>query len=294
MSENQYEAVIGLEVHAQLMTASKLLCSDGTTFGDSPDRHAVVFEIKGQIKEIGDGETISQDTRTYDEVVGSTISIRSKELANDYQNFPEPDLPPVLISEEMIKAIKKNMHLLPEQIKHELVTAHSLSVYDANILTEEKETTDYYFAVVSKTKNYKAAANWIIGPVRNYLNEHSVLLQEFPLSPESIASLIWLIDENKVSFTMASRKIFPELIHRQNSSPKQLAKELGVLQESGEEIMKKFVQMALDNYPDKINEYKKGKKGVLGLFMGDAMKFSKGTADSKMAERLLLEQLESK
>ena len=257
-------------------------------------KHAVAFEIKRQITAISSGEIIAQDTRTYDEAQGTTFSIRSKELANDYRYFPEPDLPPVLISDEMILAIKKSMHPLPEQIKHELITTHGLSSYNADLLTEEKETADYYLAVASKTKNYNAAVNWIMGPVRNYLNEHTLSLQEFPLSPESIASLIWLIDENKVSFTAASQKLFPELIRRPNSSAEQLAKELGVLQESGEEIVNQFVHLALQKYPEKMSAYKKGKKGVLGLFMGEVMKLSKNTADPKVAERLLLEQLESK
>lgn len=131
-------------------------------------------------------------------------------------------------------------------------------------------------------------------PVRNYLNEHTLSLQDFPLSPKSIASLIWLIDENKVSFTAASQKVFPELIRRRNSSAEQLAKELGVLQESGEEIVNQFVHLALQKYPEKMSAYRKGKKGVLGLFMGEVMKLSKNTADPKVAESLLLEQLESK
>lgn len=183
---------------------------------------------------------------------------------------------------------------LPEQLKRELADLYGLSEEDAIVLTEEKETTDYFFAVAEKTNNYKAIANWIMGPVRNYLNEHSVAINEFPVTPESIAALIQMIDENKISFTAASQRIFPELIRERNSSVEHIAKELGALQESGEEIIRQLVRSALQKYPEKIQEYRKGKKGVLGLFMGEVMKLSKSTADPKVAKGLLLEQLESK
>ncbi|MEP7127322.1 MAG: Asp-tRNA(Asn)/Glu-tRNA(Gln) amidotransferase subunit GatB [Chitinophagales bacterium] len=257
-------------------------------------KQAVAFEIKRQMAAISKGEIIKQDTLSFDETKSVTYSIRSKELANDYRYFPEPDLPPVIISEEMIQRIKEQMPSLPEQVKQELMTTFSLSEYDASVLAEEKETSGYFFAVAAKSKNYKAAANWIMGPVRSYLNEYSISLKEFRLSPEVLAELIEMIDENKLSFTAASQRIFPELIKRENSSAKEIAGELGVLQESGEAIIQKFVTEAMEKFPDKIREYKQGKKGVMGLLMGEVMKLSKGTADPKVAGRLLLTQLESK
>lgn len=255
---------------------------------------ALAYEIERQTALISKGETISQDTLSFDENRGTTFSIRSKELANDYRYFPEPDLPPVVINEAKIQALANEMPKLPQQVKQELITTYGLSEYDAGVLSEEKETADYFLSLTDYTKNYKGAANWLIGPMKNYLNEKSISIREFPIHPQSIAVLIALIDENKLSFTAAAQKVFPELMRRKSGSVKEIARELGVWLESGKDVLQEMVKTALNKYPEKIREYRNGKKGVMGLFMGEVMKLSKGTADPKVAGRLILEQLESK
>lgn len=255
-------------------------------------KRAIEYEIKRQIDMIENGETIVSDTRSFDAMKGSTFSLRSKELANDYRYFPEPDLPPFIASPAYVKEIQSRMPALPEALFRRYTTEYALSEYDAQVLTDTKEIALYFNELASATKNYKAAANWMMGPVKSYLNENAVAMEEFPVKPASIAALISLIEEGKVSSSVASQRIFPEMIVHPSKMPLQIAHELNVLQESDSSFIEGLVKEVLDKYPAKVEEYKAGKKGLLGLFVGEVMKLSKGKADPKETNRILQQYLD--
>ena len=152
---------------------------------------------------------------------------------------------------------------------------------------------EYFNELITVTKNYKAAANWLLGPVKNYLNENGLEMQEFKLAPVALAKLIALIDEGKTNFSVASTRIFPVLTGQPDKEPLKIAEELNLLQSSDEGLIKELVEQVIAKYPEKTAEYKSGKKGLLGLFVGEVMKLSKGKADPKLANKLVLEKLEA-
>jgi len=256
-------------------------------------KRALEYEIERQIEAIEKGEKISQDTRSFDAVTGKTFSMRSKEMANDYRYFPEPDLPPVILTDKDIDAIRKEMPELPEAMKKRFIM-EGLSEYDASILTEDKQTAFYFEKVRKESGNGKAAANWVMGPVRSYCNETATEMENFPLSYSAISEIIKMIDAGQLNFSIASQKLFPELIKSAGKqSPTDLAKQMNLIQQSDEGLILKYINEALAKYPEKVQEYKAGKVSLVGLFMGEVMKLSKGKADPKMTNKLLLQQLNS-
>jgi aspartyl-tRNA(Asn)/glutamyl-tRNA(Gln) amidotransferase subunit B len=256
-------------------------------------KRALEHEIERQIALVEAGEKIDQDTRSFDAATGKTTSMRSKEAANDYRYFPEPDLPPVILSDNDIDNIRKEMPELPEAMKQRFIT-EGLSTYDAGILTEDKQTAFYFEQVRKASGNIKAAANWVMGPVRSYCNENALLIENFSVSPSSIAEVIKLIDEGKINFTIASQQLFPALVKQQGKiSPTELAGQMNLIQQSDEGLILKYIDEALAKYPEKVQEYKSGKTGLAGLFMGEVMKLSKGKADPKLTNKLLLHKLDS-
>ncbi|MFI5149087.1 MAG: Asp-tRNA(Asn)/Glu-tRNA(Gln) amidotransferase subunit GatB [Bacteroidia bacterium] len=254
---------------------------------------AIEHEIKRHIDLIEAGGMVDQDTRSFDAVKGTTFSLRSKEMANDYRYFPEPDLPPVIIHSDAIARVKSSMPPLPEHLfrkyKHEL----GLSDYDAYFLTETKGIALYFESLISITGNYKAAANWMMGAIKNYLNEEAIDISAFPIGPEKIAALIALVDTGKISNSVASQTLFPGLIADRSKAPLQLAEELNLIQERDSDALHDFIKQALAKYPEKVLEYKNGKTGLIGHFMGEVMKLSKGKADPKLANEMMRKELEN-
>jgi len=255
-------------------------------------QRAIAFEIERQIAEIEAGGEISQDTRSFDAAAGTTFVMRSKEMANDYRYFPEPDLPPVIIDQPWIDRVKELMPALPNELFKRFVKDFGLSEYDAAVITDTKPVALYFDRVASLTKNYKAAANWVTGDIKSHLNERALHMEQFPVSPQSIAQLIALIDEGKVSHSMASQRIFPELCDHPNEAPEAIAARLDLLQTNDAGELEAWVNEAIAKFPDKVAEYRAGKKGLTGLFMGEVMKLSKGKADPKAANALVVRKLE--
>lgn len=252
---------------------------------------AIEFEIQRQIQEIEAGNEISQDTRSFNAESGTTFRLRSKELANDYRYFPEPDLNPVIIKQEFIDSVKSTLPPLPDELFKKYISDFGLTPYDAGVLTETKGIALFFEELTKHTKNYKAAANWVMGSVKSYLNENAITIERFPSTPEAIAELIGLIDTGKVSNSLASQKIYPEML-RTGKRPSEIAQEQNLLTESDTDALELYVQEALKKFPEKVTEYKKGKVGLLGLFMGEVMKLSKGKADPKIATELLRKTLD--
>ena len=255
-------------------------------------KRAIDFEIKRQIDAIENAEIISMETRTFDAIKGITISMRTKEGASDYRYFPEPDLPPIHISQSFIDEVQKQMPALPKDLYYKFTKQYGLNDYDASVLTDDKSTAIYFEEIIQHTTNVKAAANWLMVNVRSYLNDQALDLNQFALNPTQIAEIIQLIDEGKVSHSAASQKIFPEFIKQSDKTVLQIAQELNLLQESNTDELQKWIDVVLSKFPEKIIEYKNGKQNLLALFMGEVMKLSKGKADPKMASKMLKETLD--
>ncbi len=254
-------------------------------------KRAIDFEVKRQIDLIEAGGILTQETRSFDAGKNATIGMRSKEAAHDYRYFPEPDLQPFIVSEEQIESVKKSMPALPKELTHKYVELLKLSAYDAEILTGEKSIAEFFETIIKITTNYKAAANWMLGPVKNWLNENALEIDVMPVSAQHIADMIKLIDDNKLNFSIASQQLFPALIKNAENTAEETAKQLNLLQDNDDAALEIMVDAALAKYPEKVAEYKGGKLGILGLFMGEVMKLSKGKADPKMTSKMLEEKL---
>lgn len=255
-------------------------------------QRAIDFEIKRQIDLIEAGESVAMETRSFDAVNGTTFSLRSKESANDYRYFPEPDLQPVFVTADYIDSVKKNLPPLPGDLYNRYVNELKLSEYDASVLTESKEIAIYFNELIANTKNSKAAANWVMVNVKSFLNENALHIDNFPIKPVALAKVIELIDNGKISHAAASQKLFPALITNPDKSPETLATELDIIQNSNSNEIQALVEQAVNKFPEKITEYRNGKVGLLGLFVGEVMKLSKGKADPKVVNQLVKEQLE--
>jgi aspartyl-tRNA(Asn)/glutamyl-tRNA(Gln) amidotransferase subunit B len=253
-------------------------------------KKAIEYEIERMIELVEKGEKITQQTRSFDADNDTTFAIRDKEEANDYRYFPEPDLTPFQITEGFINNIKSGLPALPE----ELFLKYSqlgLSDYDAKQLIDDKATANYFEELTHYSTNYKAIVNWITGPLRQIANEKNTSFDEIKVSAKTLADLINLVDEGKVNFSIASTKILPEAIQKPGTTPLQIATELNLLQVSEASDVEAWINEVLKKLPEKVAEFKKGKKGLIGLFVGEVKKISKGKADPKIATQLLEEKL---
>ncbi|MDX9750824.1 MAG: Asp-tRNA(Asn)/Glu-tRNA(Gln) amidotransferase subunit GatB [Flavobacteriales bacterium] len=256
-------------------------------------QRAIEYEAQRQSEVLEAGGTIHMETRTFDAAKGITIGLRSKELAHDYRYFPEPDLQPVTVSEAMKEAIRREMPPLPRELRTKYTEKLGLSDYDAHIITDDKATALYYEGVIANTNNYKGAANWVMGDVRSWVNERGLTMEQFPIAAERLAALIGMIDGGQVSHSTASRKLFPLMLEHTAATPMDLATQHDLLQDTKEDVIEGIVRAVMARYPDKVEAYRKGNKGLLGLFMGEVMKGTKGKADPKRANEVVRQLLEN-
>jgi aspartyl-tRNA(Asn)/glutamyl-tRNA(Gln) amidotransferase subunit B len=256
-------------------------------------KRAIEHEAGRLIEKLEKNELIIQQTRSFDADAGTTFAIRDKEDADDYRYFPEPDLTPFNLTDEFIEKIKKTIPELQEERVKKYITNYQLSVYDAMALTEEKNFSDYFERAIQLTNNYKGVANWMLGPVKSWLNENNKEVKEFPLQASALVPLIKLVEENKLSFTAASSKVFPLMIQNPEADPYQLIKQMNLIQESNLDYILPIVDEVILQLKEKVKEYQKGKKGLLALFVGEVIKRSKGKADPKVVNEILLEKLKS-
>ncbi|HET9278377.1 MAG TPA: Asp-tRNA(Asn)/Glu-tRNA(Gln) amidotransferase subunit GatB [Flavitalea sp.] len=255
-------------------------------------KRAIEHETKRMIELVENGERIVQQTRSFDATTGTTFSLRTKEEANDYRYFADPDLTPFTVTDDMLENIRIMLPALPEERVRQYTQELHLSDYDARVIAEEKDFSDYFEQLIGHTSNYKAAANWMLGPVKSYLNENNLSISAFRISPVTIADLILLIDEGKLNFSIASTRIFSSLLSDPSRSPMELAASMNLIQDSDEDNVTAWVNEVLNKMPEKVMEYKKGKKGLIGLFVGEVKKVSKGKADPKLTNDILLKKLQ--
>jgi aspartyl-tRNA(Asn)/glutamyl-tRNA(Gln) amidotransferase subunit B len=254
-------------------------------------KRAIDIEFERLVTLTENNESFTQETRSYDADNNSTFSLRTKEDAEDYRYFPEPDLPPFIITQTYIDDIKSNMPALPNQVKSKYINEFGLSDYDASVICSDKEDVLFFESVIKYSQDFKAVANWMLGPLKYYCNENGIGFSAFPLSYKLIADLISLTSSGKLSFNNASVKVLQALITNPNQKANEAASALNLIQESDSSELMKWIEQVINNMPEKVKEYKSGKKGLIGLFSGEVKKRSKGKADMQLVNQLLQEKL---
>lgn len=254
-------------------------------------QRAVEFEFKRQVDLLESGGTIIQETRMFDASNGETYGMRVKETMNDYRYFPEPDLAPLRISDEFIEKIKAEMPALPNVLFDKFTKEYGILEEHAILLTESREMANYFLETTNHTKQYKAISNWLTSTIRGYLNENSLEINELSLKPSQLAEIIALVEENKISSSTASQKLFPLMLENPTKTAIELAEANNLIQQSNTDTLQTLINQVLAENAAKVEEYKKGKKGLLGMFVGEVMKKSKGSADPKITNQLLMEAL---
>jgi aspartyl-tRNA(Asn)/glutamyl-tRNA(Gln) amidotransferase subunit B len=253
-------------------------------------RKAIEVEMERMISVVRSGDRVIQQTRSFDASSDTTFSLRDKEEANDYRYFPDPDLPPFILTQQYISDITNNMGALPDELVRKFQSEFGLSLYDSIQLTEEKEIAAFFLALIAFGPAPKSCANWINGPVKQFLNESDMSINDFPVAPGRLAALICLAEEGKVSFSVASSKVFPLLLST-GKTAEDIISEAGLLQVDDKDELNRWIDAALATMPEKVNEYRKGKKGLIGLFVGEVKKLSRGKADPKLVNELLEQKL---
>ncbi|MEO9804076.1 MAG: Asp-tRNA(Asn)/Glu-tRNA(Gln) amidotransferase subunit GatB [Reichenbachiella sp.] len=255
-------------------------------------QRAINHEIERQSALLDDGKTVLQETRGFNDETGETTGQRSKEEANDYRYFPCPDLLPIAISKDWIDQIQSTLPKLPHKVLADLQENYQLNLYDAEIIADSKELSDYFYTTSKITSHYKRVANWIIGPIKSYLNESNSSIENFEIKPTLLAEIIDLVVQDKLSFSIASTRLLPALIKDPKQSALDVAQKLQLLQSDNQNELIKIIEEVIANMPEKAEAYKNGKKGLLGMFMGEVMKRSGGKANPKTANKLIAEILE--
>jgi aspartyl-tRNA(Asn)/glutamyl-tRNA(Gln) amidotransferase subunit B len=250
---------------------------------------AINFEIKRQIKILEKGETVTQETRLYDSSKDETRSMRSKEFANDYRYFPEPDLLPVVISDEEIKRIKDEFPELPSEKEMRYQQDFKISAYDAQIIASSKSMADFFEAAAEQTGNYNLLANWLIGEISAYLNKELIEINESKLSIANVAILINRIDDQTISGKIG-KAIFEEMCIS-GISPDEIIESQGLKQISDDGAIEEIINSVINDNPTQVEAYLGGKDKLFGFFVGQVMKLTQGKANPKTVNAILKEKL---
>jgi aspartyl-tRNA(Asn)/glutamyl-tRNA(Gln) amidotransferase subunit B len=256
-------------------------------------QRAIEFEIVRHAGLIEKGEPIFQETRNFDATTNATVGMRKKEDAHDYRYFPEPDLGALKIEQSYIDQIKAGLPPLPSELLKKYTSELGLSEYDAMNILDSKEIAMYFEEMISQTKHYKSAANWLMGSIKSYLNQHAVEIEYFPLSPSKIIALVDLIESGKVNNSLASQKIFPAMLETPESTPEQIAEKNGWIVQSDSNELEEIVKSIFENNPDETARFKAGEKKLTGFFMGLIMRETKGSADPKTTSQAINKVIQS-
>ncbi len=249
---------------------------------------AVEFEAKRQVNILEEGGVIRQETRLWDHARGATRTMRSKEDAHDYRYFPDPDLLPLVLDAAWVEKIRAGLPELPDAKKSRFVSEYGLSPYDADHLSAEPATADFYEAV-ARGRDGKMAANWVLGELFALLNRSSVGIESSPLSATALGELIDLIGDGTISGTIA-KEVFLKMVSS-GKSASVIVDEDGLRQVSDEDQIGKLVDSVLAENSAKIAEYRAGKDRLLGFFVGQVMKATGGKAKPTLVNELLLRKL---
>lgn len=250
---------------------------------------AIEYEIDRQIDLVERGEKIIQETRLYDPDKNRTFSMRTKEDAQDYRYFPDPDLLPLYLSDQQIEQIRKTLPELPAARATRFQTQFGLPAYDSMAMTDERELADYFELVASVSKNPKAAANWILTELMRELNDHKLTVAQAPITPKMLGEMILLIDQGTISGKMA-KTVFVEMWKTQKD-PATVVKEKGLVQITDTSAIEKIIDDVLAAHPNEVAEFRGGKTKLLGFFVGAAMKATKGQASPDIVNKILNSKL---
>lgn len=247
------------------------------------------YEIVRQTDLLESGGRVIQETRTWDEAKGVTLSMRSKEQAHDYRYFPEPDLPPIVLEQETIEAVRRSLPELPEARQKRLISEHGLSLYDAQVLTATRPMAEYFDAAVKLGADAKQAANWLMGDVSKHLNAAGISIAESPVAPPQLVDLLGLLDKGAISNKIA-KTVFEEMWETGKEAAAVVA-EKGLSQISNEGEIVAIVDAVLAANPQSVADFKAGKERAIGFLVGQIMKQTKGRANPDLVNRLLKERM---
>ena len=250
---------------------------------------AINFEIKRQIKQLENGETVTQETRLYDSVKDETRPMRSKEFANDYRYFPEPDLLPVVISDKEMQAIKDNFPELAKEKEERYAKEFKLSEYDAQILASSKSMADFFEKSSQETKNYSLLSNWLIGEISAFLNKDAIEINQSKLNPLNVAMLINRIDDQTISGKIG--KLIFEEMYESGASPDEIIESQGLKQISDDGAIEEIINTVIQENPGQVEAYLGGKDKLFGFFVGQVMKLTEGKANPQSVNTILKEKL---
>ena len=251
---------------------------------------AIEYEVERQKEVLAEGGRLIQETRTWDDANGMTLSMRNKETAEDYRYFPDADLVPVVIDDAWIERVRAELPELPAQRQARLMEQHGLPKYDASIIVSTKAMAEYFDEAVKTAQDAKGVSNWLLGDVSAYLNNEGITISEFKVTPAHLAELVNLTKEGVLSSKLA-KKVFTEML-KEDKAPKALVKELGLEQVSDEGAIMQFVEEAIAENPQSVADFKAGKDRAIGFLVGQIMKKSKGKANPGMVQSMLKEKLQ--
>ncbi|NWF97696.1 MAG: Asp-tRNA(Asn)/Glu-tRNA(Gln) amidotransferase subunit GatB [Nitrospirae bacterium] len=250
---------------------------------------ALEYEIKRQIKVIEDGGRIIQETRLWDSDKGITESMRGKEEAHDYRYFPEPDLVPIIIAEEWLNKIKKTLPELPDIKRNRFIKTYGITESDAELLTSEKSLAEWFEDAVTSGGNPKLVANWIKGDLLRILNEENKTIEQCPIKPSQLAGMLKLLEDGTISGKIA-KTVFED-IYKTGKDAAVIVKEKGLVQITNTDEIEKAVDEVLLKNPDEVERYKSGDKKLLGFFVGQIMKITRGKANPQLVNEILNKKL---
>ena len=249
---------------------------------------AINFEVKRQIKQLENGEKVTQETRLYDSVKDETRPMRSKEFANDYRYFPEPDLLPVVISDKEMQDIKDNFPELAQEKERRYIQDFGLSAYDAQILASSKIMADFFEHSAKETTNYALLANWLIGEISAFLNKDAIEINQSKLTPANLAMLINRIDDQTISGKIG-KSIFEEM-YASGASPDEIIESQGLKQISDDGAIEEIISTVIQDNPSQVEAYLGGKEKLFGFFVGQVMKITEGKANPAAVNTILKEK----
>lgn len=250
---------------------------------------AIEFEIERQIDAIERGEKIVQETRLYDPDKNRTFTMRTKEDAQDYRYFPEPDLLPVILTDEKLMKVKAELPELPQQKLARFQTEYGLPFYDSEILTAERPLAEYFEITVKNSNNPKGASNWVMTELLRELNDAKLPIENSPISAENLGKLVGLIDKNVISGKIA-KTVFAEM-WKSSAAPEQIIQERGLTQITDPKAIGAVIDDLIAKNPGPVAEYRAGKTKLMGFFVGQAMKATQGQANPEILNKVLLEKL---
>lgn len=281
------DANISLRPVGQTTFGTKTELKNMNTF--SGVQRALEYEQQRQTKVLDAGEKVVQETRRWDENRKETIPMRSKEEAEDYRYYPDPNLVYLHISKEWIEEVRRSLPEMPDARKERYVREYGLPEYDAGVLTASKKLADYFEEAVATGADVKSVSNWVMVELLGYMNKHNLEIEQVKMSPQHLGTMIQLIEKGTISGKIA-KTVFAEMLET-GKDPETVIKEKGLVQISDEGALREIVLKVIEANPKSVEDYRNGKERAIGFLVGQVMKETKGKANPQMVNKLLLEAI---